>query len=179
MNHTRTHLEHEAAHGGEAYAGVILAVQERVIGHLPQLHHDIGQFPFWVGMTDRTLFRKTSYCGRNYGFVYFVRNDEYVYCIDFASIVFNFDDQDDDEACCCLFPLYVLSLNWYKLQSTYLQNPCNVISQRSSLFSNEVNDSVSTNLCAVLHLNFSFCLVSYKRVNIMHCKKIQLTEKFL
>lgn len=60
VNIVRAHLEHECAHGGEAFAAVILAVQERVIGHLPQLHHDIGQFPFWVGMTDRTLFRETS-----------------------------------------------------------------------------------------------------------------------
>lgn len=71
MNNTRAHLEHESAHGREETAGVILSVQERVIGHLPQLHHDIGQFPFWVGMTDRTLFGQTSYYGRNDSLVYF------------------------------------------------------------------------------------------------------------
>lgn len=67
INNADAHLEHERAHGGEACPAVILAVQERVIGHLPQLHHDVGQLPFWSGMTDRTLFRETS--------LFYVRND--------------------------------------------------------------------------------------------------------
>lgn len=58
MNNAHADLDHERAHGREACAAVILAVKERVIGHLPQLHHDVGQYPFWSGITDRMLFRE-------------------------------------------------------------------------------------------------------------------------
>lgn len=39
----RTDLEHEFAHGFELLSGVVLPVKKRVIGHLPQLHHDVTQ----------------------------------------------------------------------------------------------------------------------------------------
>lgn len=39
----RADLEHEFAHGFELLSGVVLSVKKRVIGHLPQLHHDVTQ----------------------------------------------------------------------------------------------------------------------------------------
>ena len=37
------YVQHEFAHKGQALGGVVLPVQQRVVGHLPQLHHCIGQ----------------------------------------------------------------------------------------------------------------------------------------
>lgn len=39
----RTDLEHELAHGFKLFSGIVLSVKKRVIGHLPQLHHDVTQ----------------------------------------------------------------------------------------------------------------------------------------
>lgn len=39
-------LEHEFAHGLEFFCGVILPMKERMVGHLSQLHHHIGQLTF-------------------------------------------------------------------------------------------------------------------------------------
>lgn len=38
-----TDLQHEFAHGFELLSGVVLSMKQRVIGHLPQLHHHITQ----------------------------------------------------------------------------------------------------------------------------------------
>ena len=38
-----TNLKHQLAHGFEFLAGVVLSVEQRVVGHLPQLHHDVTQ----------------------------------------------------------------------------------------------------------------------------------------
>lgn len=38
-----TDLQHEFAHGLELFLGVVLSVKQRVVGHLPQLHHYIAQ----------------------------------------------------------------------------------------------------------------------------------------
>lgn len=40
---SRTDLEHEFAHGFELFCGVVLSMKQRVVGHLPQLHHHITQ----------------------------------------------------------------------------------------------------------------------------------------
>ena len=40
---SRTDLEHEFAHGFELFRGVVLSMKQRVVGHLPQLHHHIAQ----------------------------------------------------------------------------------------------------------------------------------------
>lgn len=40
---SRADLEHELAHGFELICGVVLPMKQRVVGHLPQLHHHIAQ----------------------------------------------------------------------------------------------------------------------------------------
>lgn len=40
---SRTDLEHEFAHGFELFCGIVLPMEQRVIGHLPQLHHHVTQ----------------------------------------------------------------------------------------------------------------------------------------
>lgn len=39
-------LKHEFAHGFEFFCGIILPVKKRMVGHLSQLHHHIGQLTF-------------------------------------------------------------------------------------------------------------------------------------
>lgn len=39
----RTDLKHKFAHGFKLFCGVVLSMKKRVVGHLPQLHHNVTQ----------------------------------------------------------------------------------------------------------------------------------------
>lgn len=54
-------LEHELAHGFELFSGVVLSMKERVVGHLPQLHHYITQLPLCRERTQGKLLPIQSY----------------------------------------------------------------------------------------------------------------------
>lgn len=56
-----TDLEHELAHGFELFSGVVLSMKERVVGHLPQLHHYITQLPLCRERTQGELLPMQSY----------------------------------------------------------------------------------------------------------------------
>lgn len=55
---SRSYLEHEFAHGLELFCGVVLSMKQRVVGHLPQLHHHITQLTLCRetrGITDQSF----------------------------------------------------------------------------------------------------------------------------